>query len=159
MPLKIAAKVDSVDKEYFEHVVRPHLSNPLIEFVGEVGDKDKNEFLGNAYAYLFPIDWPEPFGLTMVESMACGTPVVAMDCGSVSEVVEDGISGFISPSLPELIDSIAPARLLDRAGCRAYVEARFSASAMADGYEDVYRQVATSRRNRQPVEVRQNARN
>ena len=154
MPLKIAAKVDAVDKEYFEHVVRPHLSNPLIEFVGEVGDKDKDEFLGNAYAYLFPIDWPEPFGLTMVEAMACGTPVVAMDCGSVSEVVEDGVSGFISRSFPELIDSVARARLLDRAGCRAYVEARFSASAMADGYEEVYRQVATLGRKPQPVEVR-----
>lgn len=142
IPLRIAAKVDDVDKEYFEHVVRPHLSNPLIEFVGEVGDKDKDEFLGNASVYLFPIDWPEPFGLTMVEAMACGTPVVAMDCGSVSEIVQDGVSGYVSRSLPELIDSVARARLLNRAGCRAYVEARFSARAMADGYEEVYRHVA-----------------
>ena len=104
--------------------------------------------------YLFPIDWPEPFGLTMVEAMACGTPVVAMDCGSVSEVVEDGVSGFIFRSFPELIDSVARARLLDRTACRAYVEARFSASAMADGYEEVYRQIATSCRKPQSVEVR-----
>jgi glycosyltransferase involved in cell wall biosynthesis len=140
MPLKIAAKVDAIDKDYFEHVVKPHLSHPLIEFVGEVGDRDKDEFLGNAYAYLFPIDWPEPFGLTMVEAMACGTPVVATNCGSVPEVVENGVSRFICRSLRELIDSVVSARRLDRAGCRAYAEARFSASVMADGYERIYRQ-------------------
>jgi glycosyltransferase involved in cell wall biosynthesis len=138
MPLKIAAKVDEVDKDYFEHVVRPHMSHPLIEFVGEVGDKDKNEFLGNAYAYLFPIDWPEPFGLTMVEAMACGTPVVATNCGSVGEIVKDGVSGYVCRSLRELIDSVAAARKLDRSGCRAYAEAHFSAGAMADGYERIY---------------------
>jgi len=144
MPLKIAAKVDAIDKDYFEHVVKPHLSHPLIEFVGEVGDRDKDEFLGNAYAYLFPIDWPEPFGLTMVEAMACGTPVVATNCGSVPEVVENGVSGFICRSLREMIDSVAAARRLDRAGCRAYAEARFSAIAMADGYERIYRQTFLS---------------
>jgi glycosyltransferase involved in cell wall biosynthesis len=143
MPLKIAAKVDAIDQDYFDHVVRPHLSDPLIEFVGEVGDKDKDEFLGNAYVYLFPIDWPEPFGLTMVEAMACGTPVVAMDCGSVSEVVKDGVSGFISRSLPGLIESVARARLLDRGGCREYAESRFSAVAMADEYEKVYCRVTS----------------
>ena len=141
MPLKIAAKVDSVDKDYFDHVVKPHLSHPLIEFVGEVGDRDKDEFLGNAYAYLFPIDWPEPFGLTMVEAMACGTPVVATNCGSVPEIIEDGVSGYICRSLRELIDSVAAARRLDRAGCRAYAEARFSAKAMTDGYERIYSQM------------------
>jgi glycosyltransferase involved in cell wall biosynthesis len=140
MPLKIAAKVDAVDKDYFEHVVRPHLSNPLIEFVGEVGDRDKDEFLGNAYVYLFPIDWPEPFGLTMVEAMACGTPVVATNCGSVPEIVENGVSGFVCESLREMIDKVASAQRLDRTKCRAYAEARFSAAAMADGYEEVYRQ-------------------
>ena len=140
MPLKIAAKVDAVDKDYFEHVVRPHLSNPLIEFVGEVGDRDKDEFLGNAFAYLFPIDWPEPFGLTMVEAMACGTPVVATNCGSVPEIVEDGVSGFICESLREMIDKVGSAQRLDRTRCRAYAEARFSATVMADGYEEVYRQ-------------------
>jgi glycosyltransferase involved in cell wall biosynthesis len=140
MPLKIAAKVDEVDKDYFEHVVRPHLTHPLVEFVGEVGDSDKNEFLGNAYAYLFPIDWPEPFGLTMVEAMACGTPVVATKAGSVPEIVKDGVSGFICRSLRELIDSVAHVQDLDRTATRAYAEARFSAAAMADGYEQVYRQ-------------------
>jgi glycosyltransferase involved in cell wall biosynthesis len=141
MPLKIAAKVDSADKDYFDHVVKPHLSHPLIEFVGEVGDRDKDEFLGNAYAYLFPIDWPEPFGLTMVEAMACGTPVVATNCGSVPEIIEDGVSGYICRSLRELIDSVAAAPRLDRAGCRAYAEARFSAKAMTDGYERIYSQM------------------
>jgi glycosyltransferase involved in cell wall biosynthesis len=140
MPLKIAAKVDAVDKDYFEHVVRPHLSNPLIEFVGEVGDRDKDEFLGNAFAYLFPIDWPEPFGLTMVEAMACGTPVVATNCGSVPEIIDDGVSGFICKSLRDMIDKVGSAQLLDRTQCRAYAEARFSAAVMADGYEEVYRQ-------------------
>ena len=141
MPLKIAAKVDSAEKDYFDHVVKPHLSHPLIEFVGEVGDRDKDEFLGNAYAYLFPIDWPEPFGLTMVEAMACGTPVVATNCGSVPEIIEDSVSGYICRSLRELIDSVAAARRLDRAGCRAYAEARFSAKAMTDGYERIYSQM------------------
>jgi glycosyltransferase involved in cell wall biosynthesis len=144
MPLKIAAKVDEVDKDYFEHVVRPHLKHSLVEFVGEVGDKDKDEFLGNAYVYLFPIDWPEPFGLTMVEAMACGTPVVATNCGSVPEVIRDGVSGFVCRSLRELIDSVARARTLDRTQCRAYAEERFSAAVMTDAYEDVYRQQVSS---------------
>ena len=95
MPLKIAAKVDDADRDYFEHAIRPQLAHPLIEFIGEVNEREKDEFLGNAYAYLFPIDWPEPFGLTMVEAMACGTPVIAMSCGAVPEVVADGVSGFI----------------------------------------------------------------
>lgn len=141
MPLKIAAKVDAVDKEYFDHAIRPHLKDPLVEFVGEVGDKDKDEFLGNALVYLFPIDWPEPFGLTMVEAMACGTPVAAMNCGSVPEVVADGVSGFVCRSLPQLIDSVSRAAALDRNRCRAYAEERFSAGMMTDGYESVYRQV------------------
>jgi glycosyltransferase involved in cell wall biosynthesis len=141
MPLKIAAKVDDADRDYFEHAIRPRLAHPLIEFVGEVDDRDKDEFLGNAYAYLFPIDWPEPFGLTMVEAMACGTPVIAMRCGSVPEVVAHGVSGFICDQMRDFIDAVPRAGTLDRAICRAYAQARFSAAAMADGYEAVYDQV------------------
>lgn len=146
MPLKIAAKVDDVDREYFESAIKPQLAHPLIEFVGELGDADKDEFLGNAFAYLFPIDWPEPFGLTMVEAMACGTPVIAMNCGSVPEVVADGVSGFVCDSLRDFMDAVPKAASLDRAACRTYAEARFSAAAMADGYEDVYRRLACRRR-------------
>ena len=138
MPLKIAAKVDAADRDYFEYAIRPQLAHPLIEFVGEVSDKDKDEFLGNALAYLFPIDWPEPFGLTMVEAMACGTPVVAMACGSVPEVVADGVSGFVCSTLRDFIDAVARAGELDRAACRSYAEARFSDRVMADGYERAY---------------------
>ncbi len=141
MPLKIAAKVDDVDREYFEFTIKPQLGHPLIEFVGELGDADKDKFLGNAFAYLFPIDWPEPFGLTMVEAMACGTPVIAMNCGSVPEVVADGVSGFVCDSLRDFMDAVPKAASLDRAACRTYAETRFSAAAMADGYEDVYRQM------------------
>ena len=149
MPLKIAAKVDDADRDYFEHAIRPQLSQPLVEFVGEVGDRDKDEFLGNAYAYLFPIDWPEPFGLTMVEAMACGTPVIAMRCGSVPEVVVDGVSGFVCGTMRDFIDAVPRAGSVDRAACRAYAEERFSAAAMTDRYEDVYTRLRGSglRRN------------
>jgi glycosyltransferase involved in cell wall biosynthesis len=145
MPLKIAAKVDDADRDYYEHAIKPQLGHPLIEFVGEIDDARKDEFLGNAFAYLFPIDWPEPFGLTMVEAMACGTPVIAMNCGSVSEVVTDGVSGFVCDSLRDFMDAVPKAAGIDREACRAYAAARFSAAAMADGYEAVYRQVICGR--------------
>jgi glycosyltransferase involved in cell wall biosynthesis len=151
MPLKIAAKVDDVDREYFECAIKPQLGHPLIEFVGELGDAGKDEFLGNAFAYLFPIDWPEPFGLTMVEAMACGTPVIAMNCGSVPEVVADGVSGFVCDSLRDFMDAVPRAAGIDREACRAYAATRFSAAAMADGYEDVYRQMICGRRTESPA--------
>jgi len=144
MPLKIAAKVDDADRDYFEHAIRPQLSHPLVEFVGEVGDRDKDDFLGNAYAYLFPIDWPEPFGLTMVEAMACGTPVIAMRCGSVPEVVADGVSGFTCGSMRDFIDAVPRAGSVNRAACRAYAEERFSAAAMTNDYEVAYAGLVTS---------------
>jgi glycosyltransferase involved in cell wall biosynthesis len=144
MPLKIAAKVDEVDRSYFEHVIQPHLQHPLVEFVGEVNEREKDEFLRNASAYLFPIDWPEPFGLTMVEAMACGTPVIAMNHGSVSEVVHEGVSGFICDSMQDFINATARAIDIDRAACREDALGRFSASAMADGYERVYRKLANA---------------
>jgi glycosyltransferase involved in cell wall biosynthesis len=110
-----------------------------VEYVGEVNEGEKDQLLGGAYAYLFPIDWPEPFGLTMVEAMATGTPVVAYRAGSVPEVVRDGVTGFVCNTLSDMIDAVPRVAQLDRAACRQHVEQRFSAHAMADGYERVYR--------------------
>jgi glycosyltransferase involved in cell wall biosynthesis len=139
MRLLIAAKVDGVDQSYYEHAIAPMIQQcPLVEFIGEVDECEKDELLGGAYAYLFPIDWPEPFGLTMVEAMATGTPVVAYRAGSVPEVVSDGVTGFVCDTFSDMIDAIPRVRTLDRRACRARVEERFSAAAMADGYERVY---------------------
>lgn len=138
-PLKIAAKVDAADKVYWETVIRPLVEgNPLIEFVGEIGDHQKSAFLGGAEALLFPIDWPEPFGLVMIEAMACGTPVVAFRCGSVPEIVEDGATGYLVETVEQAIAAAGRARLLDREAIRARFELRFSATAMARRYLDVY---------------------
>ena len=136
--LKIAAKVDAADKNYFEQKIQPMLDNPLIEFVGEIGDHQKSEFLGGADVLLFPIDWPEPFGLVMIEAMACGTPVVAFRCGSTSEVIEDGATGFLVDTLEQAVAATDRAILLDRDAVRARFELRFSATAMARRYLDVY---------------------
>jgi glycosyltransferase involved in cell wall biosynthesis len=134
MPLKMAAKVDKSDQEYFNSVVRPRLNEPGIEFVGEICEADKNEFLGGAMALLFPIDWPEPFGLVMLEAMACGTPVVAWPCGSVPEIVADGVNGRIVASVDEAVAAIESFSTLSRPGCRADFEQRFSAVRMAEDY-------------------------
>ena len=142
MPLKIAAKIDDVDRLYFDQAVKPHLDHRLVEFVGEVNEHEKDKFLGEAFAYLFPIDWPEPFGLTMVEAMACGTPVVAMNRGSVPEVVQDGVSGFVCDSFQDFIAAVPRAAGLDRRACRDSALRRFSSSSMANGYEDVYRAIS-----------------
>lgn len=137
--LKIAAKVDAADKVYWETVIRPLVeNNPLVEFVGEIGDHQKSAFLGGAEALLFPIDWPEPFGLVMIEAMACGTPVVAFKCGSTSEVIEDGETGFLVDTMEQAIAAADRARLLDREAIRARFELRFSSTAMARRYLDVY---------------------
>ena len=149
MPLKLAAKVDDVDREYFDGAIRPLLRHPLIEFVGEITEAEKDAFLGEAFAYLFPIDWPEPFGLTMIEAMACGTPVIAMRCGSVPEVVRDGVSGLVCDSFTEFIAAVPNAAKIDRAACRRYAEERFSAAAMAEGYERVYARLSPSARGAQ----------
>jgi glycosyltransferase involved in cell wall biosynthesis len=139
MPLKIAAKIDDIDRLYFDQAVKPHLDHRLVEFVGEVNEQEKAKFLGDAFAYLFPIDWPEPFGLTMVEAMACGTPVVAMNRGSVPEVVEEGVSGYTCESLQDFIAAVPRVADLDRTACHDAAARRFSSSMMADGYEAVYR--------------------
>jgi glycosyltransferase involved in cell wall biosynthesis len=139
LPLRIAAKVDAADREYFDRVVAPLLDDPLIEFIGEIGDADKAAFLGGARALLFPIDWPEPFGLVMIEAMACGTPVIARPCGSVPEVVRPGVSGFIADSVAELVDAVKRVDTLDRARCRRDFEQRFGVRRMVDDYEALYR--------------------
>ena len=146
LPLKIAAKIDAVDREYFDRTVAPLLDDPLVEFLGEIGDDDKAEFLGGARALLFPIDWPEPFGLVMIEAMACGTPVVARPCGSVPEVVVHGRTGFLGSSLIELVDAVKRIDEIDRAACRRHVEERFSVGRMAQDYEAVYRRLGALRR-------------
>jgi glycosyltransferase involved in cell wall biosynthesis len=141
MPLKIAAKVDKVDHDYFESVVKPMLDHPLIEYVGEIGEGEKNEFLGNAYAFLFPIDWPEPFGLVMIEAMACGTPVVAYSHGAVPEVMVHGQSGFICNDREEAIHAVERISSIDRSTCRRIFEERFTSSRMAQNYVAVYRRL------------------
>ena len=138
-PLKMAAKIDAADKVYWETVIRPMVeANPLIEFVGEIADHQKSAFLGGAEALLFPIDWPEPFGLVMIEAMACGTPVVAFRCGSTPEVIEDGETGYLVETLEQAVAAAGRAHLLDRAAIRARFDLRFSATAMARRYLDVY---------------------
>jgi glycosyltransferase involved in cell wall biosynthesis len=136
--LKIAAKVDSADRAYFEEKIEPLLHDPLIEFVGEIGDHQKSAFLGGADALLFPIDWPEPFGLVMIEAMACGTPVVAYACGSVPEVIEDGLTGFIVRDEDQAVEAVRRLPGLDRGAIRRRFEERFSATAMAQRYLAIY---------------------
>jgi glycosyltransferase involved in cell wall biosynthesis len=142
LPLKIAAKVDAADQEYFEQVLAPLLDDPFVEFVGEIGDADKSAFLGGARALLFPIDWPEPFGLVMIEAMACGTPIVARPFGSVPEIVSDGRTGFLGSTLLDLTEAVKRLDEIDRAECRREVDRRFSVQRMAEDYEAVYRRVA-----------------
>jgi glycosyltransferase involved in cell wall biosynthesis len=139
MQLKIAAKVDAVDREYFEAKIRPLLNDPLIEFIGEIGEAEKNEFLGNALAVLFPIDWPEPFGLVIIEAMACGTPTIAYRNGSVPEILEDKKTGFIVHNLEDAVSAADRVRLLSRHVCRSVFERRFSASRMARDYLAIYK--------------------
>jgi glycosyltransferase involved in cell wall biosynthesis len=142
LPLKIAAKVDRVDQAYFEDVVAPLLDDPLIEYIGEIGDQEKSEFLGGAEALLFPIDWPEPFGLVMIEAMACGTPVIAYARGSVREIVEHGVTGFIVDDEDQAVSAVDRIAQLDREEVRGRFEARFSAKAMARRYLDLYGRLA-----------------
>jgi glycosyltransferase involved in cell wall biosynthesis len=138
--LKIAAKVDKADTDYFSEVIEPMLG-PGVEFVGEITDRDKQEFLGNARALMFPIDWPEPFGLVMIEAMACGTPVIAFRCGSVPEIVDDGVTGRIVASEDEAVAALMHLDRIDRSGCRRRFEERFTDTRMANDYVRVYAQL------------------
>jgi glycosyltransferase involved in cell wall biosynthesis len=151
LKLKIAAKVDAVDNAYFAETITPLLADASVEFVGEINDSEKTQFLGNATALLFPIDWPEPFGLVMIEAMACGTPVVAWRCGAVSEIVDEGVTGFVVSSEEEAAAAVVRARVLDRGIIRGVFERRFTASAMARRYVEVYRYLSQVRDRRAPV--------
>jgi glycosyltransferase involved in cell wall biosynthesis len=141
MPLKIAAKVDRADREYFETRIKPLLGQPGIDFIGEIGDEQKADFLGNAAACLAPIDWPEPFGLNMIEAMACGTPVIAFRHGSVPEIIDDGISGIIVESVEEAVQAVERAKTMSRRACRDVFEERFTARRMAQDYLRLYEQI------------------
>jgi glycosyltransferase involved in cell wall biosynthesis len=145
IPLKIGAKVDRVDRAYFEARIARELDDPLIEFLGEVNDAQKNELLGNALAMLFPIGWPEPFGLVMIEAAACGTPVIAYPCGSVPEIVEDGITGFVVRNIDEAAGAVSRAGMLDCDLIRRRFEQRFTVEQMTTKYLDVYNRLLDSR--------------
>jgi len=150
MPIRIAARMPLPrtndpaarrDWKYYEDEVQPLLQGPDVEVIGQVGGKQKNDFLGNAAALLFPINWPEPFGLVMPEALACGTPVLALRAGSVPEIIQDGVTGFIRDTEEELAEAVAHLDEIDRARCRAEPEERFSACAMTDHYLEVYEQL------------------
>ena len=142
MPLRIAAKIDRADQAYWETKIRPMVAdNPDVEFIGEIGERDKADFLGRAAALLFPVDWPEPFGLVMIEAMACGTPVIAYRRGSVLEVIEENVSGFVVDTIEEAVTAVRQIRDLERVKVRAEFERRFTAERMAHDYVGIYRQL------------------
>jgi glycosyltransferase involved in cell wall biosynthesis len=143
MRLKIAAKIYPEERAYFEETIEPLLreSRRWVEFIGEVGGRQKDEFLGNALALLFPIDWPEPFGLVMIEAMACGTPVIGWRNGSVPEVITDGVTGFVVDSIEQAVQAVERVASLSRRACRQVFEERFGAARMARNYVDVYRRL------------------
>lgn len=142
IPLKIAAKVDPVDKQYFKSSIEPLFSDPLVEYLGEIGEPEKKELLGNAIALLFPIDWPEPFGMVVIEAMACGTPVIAFRRGSVPEILDDGITGFVVDDIEQAVEAVGKIPNLSRTRCRQVFEKRFSVTRMAQDYVEVYRSLA-----------------
>ena len=147
IPLKLAAKVDTVDQEYFDAAVKPWLDHPLIEFLGEIDDARKSEFLAGALALLFPIDWPEPFGLAMIEAMSAGTPVIAWHNGSVPEIVDPGVTGFIVQCLDEALEALNRVAALDRLNVRKRFKDRFTVEPMAENYLMLYRRIADDARS------------
>jgi glycosyltransferase involved in cell wall biosynthesis len=138
IPLKIAAKVDEADREYYEEHIEPMLEHDHVDFIGEIGPADKGDFLGHAHALLFPIDWAEPFGLVMIEAMACATPTIAYRSGSVPEVISDGVSGFIVETIDEAVAAVGRLHEISRQECRASFEARFTVERMARDYVKLY---------------------
>jgi glycosyltransferase involved in cell wall biosynthesis len=144
VPLKIAAKVEgALGQNYYDTFVKPHVDGRFIEYVGEISEAEKSEFLGNALALVFPVDWPEPFGLVVIESLACGTPVLARPCGAMPELLEDGCTGYMSMDIDTLSRRVEQVHSIDRSQCRSWVEARFSVGRMTEDYIDVYRQIIT----------------
>ena len=142
VPLKIAAKIDRADREYFEAVIKPLLDHPLIEFIGEIGYAEKNEFLGNAAGLLFPINWQEPFGLVMIEAMACGTPVIAYPRGSVPEVIKENVTGLMVSGVEPAVKAVSQLGAIDRGKCREHFEKHFGAERMAREYIKIYERLA-----------------
>ncbi len=136
--IRIAAKIDKVHNDYFELKIRKLLEHPLVDFIGEVGEKEKEELLGNALGFVYPIDWPEPFGIGMIEAMACGTPVLAYNCGSVPEVIDEEITGFGVNSISEAVAAVSKLSGIDRKKCRDVFEKKFSIQRMADDYLSIY---------------------
>jgi glycosyltransferase involved in cell wall biosynthesis len=155
IPLKIAAKVDPSDKDYYEAMVRPLMKGPGVEFVGEIGDAEKADFLGNAIASLAPIDWPEPFGLNMIEAMACGTPTITFGHGSVPEIIENGVSGVIVDNIDEAVQAVEQVKTMSRRACRQAFEKRFTASRMAEEYLAIYRNLLSLDSGYQAAEITQ----
>ena len=146
IPLKIAAKVDKVDEDYFRNDILPLIDGPGVEFIGEINEHEKTKFLGDAAALLFPVDWPEPFGLVMIEAMACGTPVLAFRCGSIPEVIDDGVTGNVVESEEEAIAALPAILSYDRRAVRQRFEQRFTATRMAKNYVSTYRQLLNNTR-------------
>jgi glycosyltransferase involved in cell wall biosynthesis len=138
IPLRIVGKIDPSEAAYFADVVVPLLAHPLVEFLGELSDDEKEDQLAGALALLFPIDWPEPFGLVMIEAMACGTPVVAFRCGAAPEIVDDGVTGAIVESVDEAVVAVERVAGMDRTACRRRFEERFSVRRMVDDHEALY---------------------
>jgi glycosyltransferase involved in cell wall biosynthesis len=145
VPLKIAAKIDRADQVYFEESIEQWFRHPLIEYIGEIGESDKRKLLGGARALLFPIDWPEPFGLVLIEAFACGTPVIAYRHGSVPEIMEDGVTGFMVANQDEALQAAKKIDDIDRTRCRQVFEQRFAVQHMADNYLRVYRKICDTR--------------
>lgn len=142
VPLRVAAKVDAIDQEHFEKNIRRLLDEPHVEFLGEIGEREKQLFLGEAAALLLPVQWPEPFGLVMIEAMACGTPVIAFPRGAVTEIIEDGVTGLLVPDIEAAVRAVERIPTLSRTRCRAIFEQRFSARRMCEAYLKVYREAA-----------------
>jgi glycosyltransferase involved in cell wall biosynthesis len=143
IPLKIAAKVDKMDAEYFREEIRPLLDHPLIEYLGEIGEGEKREFLGNALALLAPIDWPEPFGLVFIEAMACGTPVITRPRGSAPELIDPGVTGVLVETVEEAVEALRNLSRIDRRRCREVFERRFTSARMAEDYLELYRKLSS----------------
>jgi glycosyltransferase involved in cell wall biosynthesis len=145
VPLKIAAKVDTSDEAYFSERIQPLLNHPLVEYVGEIGESEKAPLLRGARALLFPIDWPEPFGLVMIEAMACGTPVIAFPNGSVPEIIDHEVTGLIVDSVESAVDAVGKVQTISRRGCRERFESRFTDLRMAREYVEMYKRVVPKR--------------